>query len=74
MSNKVIHSEVDVYITTKSGYRSREEFGTHLNGSEALKQGLREIARILAINGESELALATVAEAVNAVKEDLAKA
>lgn len=73
MSNKVVHSEVDVYFATESGYSSREAFGTKINGSEALKQGLREIARVLTINGEGDAAVALVAEAKAAVERDLNK-
>jgi hypothetical protein len=67
--NKVIHSEVDIYVATSSGYRSREEFGSRLNNSDALKEGIREIARLLTINGEGDEAVRLVAEAKAAVEE-----
>jgi hypothetical protein len=71
MSNKIVHSEVDVYIATAGGYRSREAFGSRLNDSQALKEGLREIARLMAVNGEGDEAVRIVAEAKAAVEEDL---
>jgi hypothetical protein len=71
MSNKIVHSEVDIYIATASGYRSREAFGSRVNDSQALKEGLREIARLMTINGEGDEAVRIVAEAKAAVEEDL---
>lgn len=67
MSNKVTISRVAINFSTSSGYESSEVFceGT----SEPLKQGLREIARVLTINGEGDEAVRLVAEAKEAVEE-----
>lgn len=72
MSNRVKRSEVVVDFETASGYSSNETFGTsETNGSAALRDGLREIVRVLAINGESQTALSIVRETIAAVERDL---
>jgi hypothetical protein len=67
VSNKITISHVAINFSTSSGYESSEVFceGT----SEPLKQGLREIARILAVNGEGDEAVRLVAEAKAAVED-----
>lgn len=72
--NKVTHSTVVVDFDTASGYGSRESFGRGgENGSQALRDGLREIARVLTINGEGDEAVRLVAEAKAAVEADRAR-
>lgn len=71
--NKVTHSTVAVDFDTASGYGARESFGHGENGSKALRDGLREIARILTINGEGDEAVRLVAEAKAAVEADRAR-
>lgn len=72
MSNKITDSMVVVDFNTESGYGSCEEFVRDgNNGSDALRGALREIARILTINGEGDEAVRLVAEAKAAVEEDL---
>ncbi|WP_199031326.1 hypothetical protein [Ralstonia sp. ASV6] len=64
--SKVIQASVEVKFTASSGYRSKEVFGPTA-GTTALEDGLREIARILAINGDADKVVAIVSEAISAV-------
>lgn len=71
--NKVTQSTVIVDFDTANGYGSHKSFGHSENGSKALRDALREIARVLTINGEGDEAVRLVAEAKAAVEADRAR-
>ncbi|KFG99041.1 hypothetical protein GQ56_0100835 [Burkholderia paludis] len=71
MSNKVIKSTATVAFETMSGYESRAG-SQDRPGTEALEWGLREIVRVMTINGDKEKVAEIVTEATAAVERDLA--
>lgn len=62
---------VKIRFETASGYES-DAGSQNQPGTTALEWGIREIARIMTIDGKSEQALALVNEAIATVKADLA--
>lgn len=67
---KVMRASVEVNFTTSSGYQSRA--GWKDPGTRALQWGLREIVRVMTINGDDELVNQIVKEAMDATKDDIA--
>lgn len=72
MSNKVTKSTTMVAFETMSGYESRAG-SQNRPGTEALEWGLREIVRVMIINGDKAKVAEIVAEATAAVEKDLAR-
>ena len=64
------NATVKIRFETTSGYES-DAGSQNKTGTTALEWGIREIARIMTIDGKSDQALALVNEAIAAVKADL---
>jgi hypothetical protein len=70
MSNKVLKASVTIAFETSSGYSSRAG-SQNKEGTESLEWGLREIVRVMTINGDKEKVASIVAETTAKVEEDL---
>jgi hypothetical protein len=70
MSNQITESHVVIYVAAESGYESNETFGTDEgNGSKALQDALREIVRLMRLNGETQTILNTVVDTLRDTPE-----
>lgn len=70
MSNKVIKATVTVNFETTSGYEARTGW-QNKPGTEALEAGLREIVRVMTINGDKQRVAEIVGECTAAVEADM---
>jgi hypothetical protein len=69
VTNQITDSVVTISVKTESGYESEEQFGTDpANGSGALQDALREITRLMCLNGEERAAFDIVAKAASDAK------
>lgn len=69
--SKIISASGSIEFETDSGYSSQDGWPS-MEGSKVLLQMIDELGRILAINGEADLARSALEEAIVRTQKDLA--